>query len=259
MSAGRLVRLVLRGWALQVKHISRSHFELMTAIALPLLFATLAFYVLRAGDRHDDLLAASIGAGLMGTWSTVLFGAGTAIDRQRWEGTLELLVAAPAPFLAVLFSLTLATTTVGVYSLVATMLWGALLFGVPLDLAHPVAFALAVPATVLALATLGLLMATTFVVLRNANAISNAGEFPIWLLSGALVPVALLPLWLHPLSAALAPTWGVRALKDSAVGGHPWQAIGICVAIAAVQLVLCLLYTSPSPRDRTRSRMPSSA
>ena len=24
-------------------------------------------------------------------------------------------------------------------------------------------------------------------------------------------------------------------------------------------LVICLLYTSPSPRDRTRSRMPSSA
>jgi len=26
-----------------------------------------------------------------------------------------------------------------------------------------------------------------------------------------------------------------------------------------VQNTLCLLYTSPSPRDRTRSRMPSSA
>ena len=25
------------------------------------------------------------------------------------------------------------------------------------------------------------------------------------------------------------------------------------------QVVVCLLYTSPSPRDRTRSRMPSSA
>ena len=25
------------------------------------------------------------------------------------------------------------------------------------------------------------------------------------------------------------------------------------------QLMICLLYTSPSPRDRTRSRMPSSA
>ena len=28
---------------------------------------------------------------------------------------------------------------------------------------------------------------------------------------------------------------------------------------AAIQSVPCLLYTSPSPRDRTRSRMPSSA
>ena len=26
-----------------------------------------------------------------------------------------------------------------------------------------------------------------------------------------------------------------------------------------VELLFCLLYTSPSPRDRTRSRMPSSA
>ena len=30
-------------------------------------------------------------------------------------------------------------------------------------------------------------------------------------------------------------------------------------ALALFGLVLCLLYTSPSPRDRTRSRMPSSA
>ena len=28
---------------------------------------------------------------------------------------------------------------------------------------------------------------------------------------------------------------------------------------ATLQIKICLLYTSPSPRDRTRSRMPSSA
>ena len=28
---------------------------------------------------------------------------------------------------------------------------------------------------------------------------------------------------------------------------------------AAISAITCLLYTSPSPRDRTRSRMPSSA
>jgi len=37
-------------------------------------------------------------------------------------------------------------------------------------------------------------------------------------------------------------------------GGHAWQ-IGIIKDARGG----CLLYTSPSPRDRTRSRMPSSA
>ena len=34
---------------------------------------------------------------------------------------------------------------------------------------------------------------------------------------------------------------------------------GYVAAIRASQLGLCLLYTSPSPRDRQKSRMPSSA
>ena len=37
--------------------------------------------------------------------------------------------------------------------------------------------------------------------------------------------------------------------------GLPLEAIGIILAVDRI----CLLYTSPSPRDRTRSRMPSSA
>ena len=36
-------------------------------------------------------------------------------------------------------------------------------------------------------------------------------------------------------------------------GGHLSSNLGV------VELTICLLYTSPSPRDRTRSRMPSSA
>ena len=34
---------------------------------------------------------------------------------------------------------------------------------------------------------------------------------------------------------------------------------GILGGISTGQPIICLLYTSPSPRDRTRSRMPSSA
>ena len=43
--------------------------------------------------------------------------------------------------------------------------------------------------------------------------------------------------------------------EDMAPRGGPQQQAGVIQAQPGV----CLLYTSPSPRDRTRSRMPSSA
>ena len=48
--------------------------------------------------------------------------------------------------------------------------------------------------------------------------------------------------------------------SDLAKGPYP---VVVTAAVAAAEPVtghgVCLLYTSPSPRDRTRSRMPSSA
>ena len=46
-----------------------------------------------------------------------------------------------------------------------------------------------------------------------------------------------------------------EAIKNMVVRGAPL--IGVTGAYGLV--LACLLYTSPSPRDRTRSRMPSSA
>ena len=46
---------------------------------------------------------------------------------------------------------------------------------------------------------------------------------------------------------------GGRGGRGGRGGGGPGSRIG------AAQLLGCLLYTSPSPRDRQKSRMPSSA
>ena len=44
----------------------------------------------------------------MGIWATTLFGSGGAIQWQRWQGTLELLITSSGAFIVVLVPLTLA-------------------------------------------------------------------------------------------------------------------------------------------------------
>ena len=235
-------RLIWTGWLFHMKTLTLSGFFLLTSFIQPMIFASIAFFLVEAGGRPGTLLYAALGAGMMGIWSSTLFGSGGAIQWQRWQGTLELLVAAPAPFLLVLLPLALATASVGLYSLTMTLIWGRLLFSVPLELVHPFAFVVAVPATVLGLGLLGLLLASTFILYRHANAMSNLLEYPVWLVTGLLVPVSLLPVWVEPLSWVLAPTWGVRAIRDAAIGGDPWPAIGMCLVLGAIYFALATVF-----------------
>jgi ABC-2 type transport system permease protein len=121
----------------------------------------------------------------------------------------------------------------------ATVVWGAVLFDVPLDFAHPLLFLVAVPVCVLSLGMMGLLLAATFVLLRNANALANPLDAPVWLLSGLLVPVTVLPDWTRPVSWALPTTWGARAVHAATSGG---AAVGEVLTPMAVALALGAVY-----------------
>ena len=231
----RLIRVCLLGWILHFKMQSRAPFDVMSAAVWPLVYATLAYFMFRAGgEPQRTLLLASIGATVMGIWSITTVGAADAIQRQRWQGVLELLVAAPAPFWSVLLPITIATSAIGIYSLVSTLLWGRFVFEIPLELQHPALFVLSIPPTIISIGLLGFLMATVVVRFRAGWAIGNMFEYPVWLVTGLLIPVALLPGWLQPVSWFLAPTWGMHALSESAVGGSPWPDLAACVGLSLV-------------------------
>jgi ABC-2 type transport system permease protein len=234
----KLARLVYAGWAFYLKTLTLSGFFIIVSIISPVIFASIAYFMFEAGARPGSLLFVAIGAGMMGIWSAVLFGSGGAIQWQRWQGTLEYLIAVPPAFIWVILPLTIATATVGLYSLTSTLLWGWLFFDVPLELAHPAWFIVSLPVAVLALGLLGLVLASTFVLYRNANALSNLLEYPVWLVTGLLTGLALLPGWTRPLSWVLAPTWGVKALRESALGGNPGLAVAMSAGLGVVYLVI---------------------
>jgi ABC-2 type transport system permease protein len=223
------VRVIWAGWIFSLK---------LTSLFQPIIFATIAFFMFKAGARSESLLYVALGAGIMGIWSSTLFGSGGMIQWERWGGTLEILVAAPAPLVMIVIPATLATSTIGTYSLTATIGWGRLFFDIPLDLAHPAMFFIALAGTIVGLGLMGLLLASTFVLYRNANAMSNLLEYPVWLVTGLLVPIALLPSWAEPISWMLAPTWGIKAIRAAALGGDPVGPILMTVGLGIVYLAI---------------------
>ena len=70
-------------------------------------------------------------------WSLVVIGSAGALEQQRWQGTLELVVGAPVALTAVIAPITIASGIVGTYALVATLVWGTLVFDVPLSIEQP--------------------------------------------------------------------------------------------------------------------------
>ena len=231
-------RLLWVGWRFYVKNLTLSGFFILTSVIQPIIFASVAYLMFRAGAREGTLLYVALGAGMMGIWSSTLFASGGAIQWQRWQGTLEYSIAVPPPLILVIVPLTIATATIGLYSLTATLLWGWLFFDVPLEVADPFAFIVALPVAVVGLGLLGLVLASTFVLYRNANALSNLLEYPVWLVTGLLVSLSLLPGWVLPFSWALAPTWGVIGLREAAIAGNPWPEIAMCLALGGVYLVI---------------------
>ena len=250
-------RLVWKGYALLMKRNSVSSWFLLLAFVQPLIFATIAFYMFRSGGKEGTLLYAALGAGMMGIWSSTLFGAGGLIQWWRWEGTLELAVAAPPPFLLVLLPAAFSAASIGTYSLWATLLWGRLAFGVPLHFAHPWLLVAAIPVTVLSLGLMGLLMASSFVLYRHANALMNLLEYPVWVATGLIFPIALLPGWARPISWPLAPRWGIEAIRAATFGGGVAFPLAMTAGLGVVYLVLAAgflhVFETKARRDATLS------
>jgi ABC-2 type transport system permease protein len=226
------LRVLGVGWLLHLKMLTRSAFDGILGVVWPLFFATVAFFMFRAGGDPDSLIYAGLGASVMGVWSSTSTSAGSALQRERWDGTLELLVAAPTRFPLVVLPITVAMSTVGLYSMAATLLYGRFVFGIDVTIDQPALFLLAIPATVISIGALGFLMSVTVVRYRTAWALGSSLEQPVWLVCGFLVPLPLLPDWVHPIAWGLAPTWGMDALRESATGGSPLPELLVCVGLA---------------------------
>ena len=121
-----------------------------------------------------------------------------------------------------------------------------------MPVASPLLFGLSIVISILSIAMFGFLLSVSVVRYRTAWALGNLLEYPGWLLCGFLVPVALFPTWVHWVSWALPPTWGMEAMRKSSAGGSPWPDIAVCAALGMAYAVLAALLSETVLRSARR-------
>lgn len=234
------LRVIGMAFEVTMRHNFADTFILFGVFVQPLLVALLALWMLR-DEGGASIIYVVIGSGMTGLWTAALFMGGTSITSERWMGTLESLVAVPAPLQTIVLGKNLANVVQSLGAMVVSYVVASLVFGGLPEVSRPGWFLLALLLSVIAYIVCGLLLGTLFILNPEITRFHNGMEFPVYILAGFLFPVALLPGWTTPLSYALAPYWAARALHAAASGGTVAEIgapLGTLLVVTGVYLLI---------------------
>jgi ABC-2 type transport system permease protein len=234
------MRPFLAGFGLELRIVRAAPDALIPLVTAPL-FALIFVSIVRQSGRPDlqpDALMAPV---LMTLWWIALQNAGNMITGDRWQALLEPLLATPASLASVLLGRITALMCLGLFSFLEVWAIGKLVYGISIPFEHPVALGVTLLVTAFATAGTSVTFAAVFVLTRNAYTFTNSLSYPLYLLGGVFVPVAILPGWIQPVSSGIFMSWSAdllrASLKPPAIDDL-WQRIGVVVLLGAVSFLV---------------------
>ena len=163
-------------------------------------------------------------------------------DREHYK-TLKYMYIAPIRIPAYWLGRGIARFLSGSLAVVITITFGVLFLHVPLDLARvdwPLFFVSLILGIAM-LATLGLILASiTLLVAHHFFLIGEAVASALYLFSGAIFPLDVLPAWLRPVGFAIPITYWLELMRRS-LAGNVAQAFPTLARFSNVQLLGILL------------------
>jgi ABC-2 type transport system permease protein len=204
------------GWAIEANWSDPFLFAIYT-LAKPLAAAMILvvmFQIITGGEGVEFLQFLIVGAALWNVVYGVLAGLVQSIleDRERYR-MIKYVVVTPSSLFPFLLGRSLARVGVSLVAVVLTLLVGVIFLGVEL---RPNLLIL-LPATILgllAVMSLGILMAGWCLQLRQeAWSYPEAIAGALYLVSGAIFPIDVLPSFLHPIAYASPTTWWLEASR----------------------------------------------
>src|SRR5436190_799197 len=145
------MRAFLAGVRIQLRFLTAYPDSLIPFFTAPL-FTIIFMMIFRHAGRTDLTAYAAIAPVFIALWWLALFNSGWTITIERWNGTIEMLVAAPSSFAAVVLGRISATTMIGVVSFGEAWLVARLVFGTTVTIEHPWVFVATIAVTLAAMA-----------------------------------------------------------------------------------------------------------
>lgn len=179
----------------------------------------------RAGTSTDFVAFLILGQTVFSFFSTLNFRGGMAIQRERWQGTLEVILLAPTSRTAYLMSESLFGLLDGGWTILLALLVTAFAFGAGFHVADPLLAVIAITLTLAAMVALSLFFAAFYVLTRSAGPLSFAVQTPVRFFTGTNFPIGALPVILQAVSYALPMTYGMIAVRAAFLGTATWASL----------------------------------
>ena len=233
------------GWAVESNWTDPFLFTVYS-VAKPLataLILVVMFAVISGGRRPDFLAFLIVGSALWNLVYGSLAGLVMAMieDRERYR-MLKYVYVSPVPFIAFLVGRGAARFGVSSVGALITLAVGVLFLGVQIEPArvHWLLLPLALALGLVSIVALGLALSGIVLQLRQESwSYPEAVAGALYLLSGAVFPIDVLPQFLHPVSLALPITWWLEAVRRALLGhGAPGQLESISDAGVVTALVV---------------------
>lgn len=215
------------------------------SIIAPFVFTLVALFLF-SNVTGPILLYAVLGGGMMGMWGTTVYGSGESISFDRWNGTMECTLSAPSPLIWIVLGRVIWNTLEGSINAIFILFIGFLWFRVGVSLADPLLFAASTFVTFLSLSAFGTLLANVIVLSRKGGFITNGIEIPVYIATGTMFPIGLLPFYVGAVSYSIGPTWGIDAIRKAAIGSYVGQLPFSIFVDIAVTIIITVVYFAMS-------------
>lgn len=208
-------------------------------VVTPIFQILLFVYIGRSAQLESDEFYV-IGNALQYAAVPCLFAMTNAIAGERFQQTLGFLLVSPARRLPLFLGRAVPVVVNGFFVAAFSMLIAGALLGLDIPASALLPIAVATATSAFSCTGLGLITAGLGLIVRETAVLGNIVFGLLLVLTGANVPLDVLPRWMSAISQALPFTHGIEAARRLADG----EALGDVQGLLAVEVGLGVLYAT---------------